>query len=210
MSRKSKISLILGLALLMLASVTYGGVQAQGEQPTPTDTPWPTPTNIAQSAYGSIRGMVYADVNGDGKCVGTGVAGETAVANVAVQFTSSDEKTIITQKTADNGAYELAGAGESYWRVTAQPPEGWMVTSENPLYAPIYPKTLLAADVNFCVQKGTAVAIPLPLPPAAATTALLPESGAPGNMTSLWLALTGLALIFIGLGLHWRQQLVEK
>lgn len=217
MSQKSKISLMLGLALLLFASLTLPAAQAQ-EQPTPTNTPWPTPTNIAQPAavtHGSIRGMVYADVNGDGKCVGTGVAGETAVAGVTIQFTSSDEKTIITHTTAENGAYELAGAGESYWRVTAQPPAEWIVTSENPLYAPIYPNTLLAADVNFCVQKGTAV---YPLIPTLAFTPaagdyVLPEAGASANPavptapaapTAPITLLAFFSLGLIALGLIWR------
>ncbi|MBK8988128.1 MAG: hypothetical protein IPM39_19010 [Chloroflexi bacterium] len=211
MSRQSKISLILGLALLLLASMTFPVAQAQ-EQPTPTNTPRPTPTNIPPAVntnpafHGSIRGFVYTDMNGDGKCVGTGVAGETAVANITIQFVNSDEKVVLTQTTADNGAYELAGAGESYWRVTAQPPAGWVVTSQNPLYAPIYANTPLAADVNFCLQKGTAVAVPLPLIlPSTAATTLLPDSGAAGNMASFWLAALGLGLILLGLAIHWRQ-----
>jgi len=157
---------------------------------------------------GSIRGMVYIDANGDGKCVNTGVTGEGPASGVTIEFVSSDEKTVITQTSAESGGYELAAAGESYWRVTAQPDAGWFVTSQNPLYVPIYQDTPLALDVNFCVQKLTAVPAPLPLPavPGSTTSALMPESGAPANSGSLWLAVTGLALIVVGLGLYWREK----
>jgi len=217
MSRKSQFSFILGLVLILLASMSYDGVSAQGEA-TPTNTPRPTPTNIAPPTSpptsvettnrGSIRGMVYVDANGDGKCVNTGLASETPVAGVTLEFVSSDEKTVITQTSAENGGYELAGAGESYWRVTAQPAAEWMVTSQNPLYVPIYADTPLALDVNFCVQKITAVPLPLPqtLPAVTNTSNLLPESGAPANTASLWLALAGLALVILGAGLYWREK----
>lgn len=211
MSRKSQFSFILGLALLMLASMTYNGAYAQGE-PTPTNTPRPTPTNMAPVSdaepisRGSIRGLVYTDANGDGKCVNTGLVGEAPAAGVTLEFVSSDEKTIITHVSAENGGYELAAAGESYWRVTAQPPAGWVVTSPNPLYVPIYPDTPLALDVNFCVQKLTAVPAPLPLPAVPGTTTLLPESGASANTGSLWLAFGGLTFVLVGLGLYWREK----
>lgn len=210
MSYKARISFILGLVLLLIASVA----QAQDPQPTPTNTPRPTPTNMAPptspppapsaNVQGSIRGVVYADVTGNGRCVNTGVAGETAVPNVPIEFMSSDEKTIITHTSGENGVFELAAAGESYWRVTAKPPAGWVVTSENPRYAPIYPETPLATDVNFCVMRVTAV--PLPAPPTSGI--LLPDSGAPANSAaniSLWLAIAGFGLILVGLFLQ-RQQ----
>ncbi|MBK7917527.1 MAG: hypothetical protein IPJ94_14970 [Chloroflexi bacterium] len=214
MPRKSQISLVLGLALLLLSGLLYSPAYAQGELPTPT--PRPTPTNIPQTivtdapTWGSIRGMVYADVNNDGKCVGTGLTGETPVTGVTIQFVSSDEKTVITHTSAENGAYELAAAGESYWRVTAQPAAGWVVTSQNPLYAPIYPETPLAMDVNFCVQKVTAVSLPITLPANSGSAVLLPESGAPANTGSLWLAFLGLGFILLGIGLQWRQQILQK
>lgn len=213
MSRQVKISFILGLVLLLLASVT----QAQEPQPTPTNTPRPTPTNLPPptnpppttggSIQGSIRGVVYADVTGNGRCVNTGVAGETAVPNVSIEFVSSDEKTVITHTSGANGVFELAAAGESYWRVTAKPPAGWVVTSENPRYAPIYPETPLATGVNFCVMQVTAV--PLPIPPTSGL--LLPDSGATANSTptiSLWMAIAGLGLILAGLILHRQQKKV--
>ncbi|MCZ7672544.1 MAG: hypothetical protein M5U34_38145 [Chloroflexi bacterium] len=107
---------------------------------------------------GTVRGFVYLDVNGDGRCVNTGVAGEEAVVGIPVEFVSSDEKHTITNTSAINGAYELAGAGLSYWRVTAKPDNNWVVTSQNPLYAPVTEENLAAVDVNFCVAKaGTAV-----------------------------------------------------
>ena len=51
----------------------------------------------AQENRGTIQGVVYQDVNGDGVCVDTGVQGEGPVENVDVEFVSSDEETIIIQ-----------------------------------------------------------------------------------------------------------------
>jgi hypothetical protein len=213
MSYKSSISLIVGLFLLVLAVLVSGPGVAQAQSPTPTNTPRPTPTNIPQPAnatpHGSIRGMVYRDVNGDGQCVATGIVGETPLEGVTVQFVSSDEQTVITQLSAANGGFELAGAGESYWRVTLQPSAGWVVTSENPRYAPVYAPNLVVTDVNFCVQQGTAVVLPALIIPSSAPP-LLPDSGAPANMFSFWLVVTGLAFILFGLILHWQQRRAKE
>jgi hypothetical protein len=147
MSRK----IIVSLLLVFLMSLAVSAVSAQdGPRPTPPDlsTPMPpaetTPEPSRGNVHGSVRGFVYLDVNGDGRCVNTGLAGEEAVAGIPVEFVSSDEKHVITNNSAVNGAYELAGAGLSYWRVTAKPDSAWVVTSENPLYAPVTVESLAA------------------------------------------------------------------
>lgn len=206
MSRKIIVSLTVVFLMSLMVSV------AQAQRPTPTDlTPVPpetTPEPASSNKLGTVRGFVYLDVNGDGRCVNTGVVGEEAVVGIPVEFVSSDEKHTITNTSAINGAYELAGAGLSYWRVTAKPDNNWVVTSQNPLYAPVTEENLAAVDVNFCVAKAGTAVYPLIAPVYTVPTTgdyFLPESGAaaptPVNAT-LWLALLGLA--FIAVGVVWR------
>jgi hypothetical protein len=152
------------------------------------------------SDTGYITGAVYKDVNGDGLCIDTGVEGEEPVEGVTIEFVSSDEATVVTLTTADNGTYGLADAGESYWRVSAKPDAAkYVVTSENPLYAPVYPENgLVQTGINFCVSDGTT---------SAGTNAviILPESGAAAADSNvvLWVtAVFGLALIGAGVVLE--------
>lgn len=167
-----------GFLLLLVSAVLLliGTVQAQSNE------------------SGSISGAVYKDVNGDGRCIDTGVAGEDPVEGVTIEFTSSDEATVVTLTTADNGTYGLAAAGQSYWRVMAMPDAAkYVVTSENPLFAPVYPADgLVQTGYNFCVSEGTNAVI------------ILPESGAAANNNiGLWLtAVFGLALIVVGVVLE--------
>lgn len=174
--------------------------------PTPTAAPiitiTPTATSEAQQGGGSgqprgaIRGVVYEDVNGDGKCVNTNVAGEQPVAGVTIEFVSSDQKTIINLTSGPDGGFGLFEAGYSYWAIMARPGSEWVVTSAKTQYAPVYENSLSVTGVNFCVQKASAARV------------LLPASGSPVAYT--WLTLVGLLstlLIFAGLGLNlyrWR------
>lgn len=155
---------------------------------------------LAQSdERGSIRGAVYRDMNGDGLCVNTGLAGETAVPNVNIEFVSSDEATIVTLYTGSDGTYGLVAAGQSVWRVTAKPDTGWFVTSENPKYVPVLPNAgLIQTDVNFCISQGTNAVI------------ILPESGAAASSLSPivpLLALLGMGFVGAGLFAEWRRRL---
>ncbi|MCZ7673525.1 MAG: hypothetical protein M5U34_43600 [Chloroflexi bacterium] len=173
----------------------------------------------AASAYGAdrgtIRGAVYQDVNGDGKCVNTGVAGENPVSGVSLEFVSGDGNYTIHLYTGENGTYGLADAGFSNWRVTATPSSEWVVTSQNPQFAYINFDKTEALGVNFCVAKVGYWSGPITpvfpiqpiypggqLPPSV----VLPESGAPAvNQTGLLtavIALAGLTLLSIGLGLE--------
>jgi len=182
MKRTGLSMLLLGIILLLVV----GTVQAQqGEE---GDT-------------GYIFGAVYRDVNGDGVCVDSGVEGEDPIEGVTIEFVSSDEATVVTLTTGDNGTYGLADAGESYWRVTAKPDATkYFVTSENPLYAPVLPDAgLVQTGYNFCVSDGTYTG-------GTGTNAviILPESGAARtNNTIVWLtAVFGLALIGSGIVLE--------
>ncbi len=178
-----------GLSMFLLSAIlllVVGTVQAQqGEQ---GDT-------------GYITGAVYRDVNGDGVCFDTGVEGEDPIEGVTIEFVSSDEATVVTLTTAENGTYGLADAGESYWRVTAKPDTSkYFVTSENPLYAPVFPDDgMVQTGYNFCVSDGTY---------SGSTNAviILPESGAAAtsnNNLIVWVtAVFGLALIGMGIALE--------
>lgn len=159
---------------------------------------------------GSIRGAVYQDVNGDGKCVNTGVAGEVPVPNVNLEFVNSGKYTI-NLHSGDNGTYGLVAAGFGYWRVTAMPSSEWVVTSQNGVYVAIDKDKPLALDVNFCVAKGLYYPIvPIfPVYPVQPLPAVLPESGAPatnGGVGTAVFALVALGLITTGLGLEWRRR----
>lgn len=169
-------------------------------------------------SHGTIRGAVYQDVNGDGKCVNTGVAGEETVAGVSLEFVSSDEEHVIHLYTGENGTYGLAEAGFSNWKVTAQPSSEWVVTSTNPLYANIDSDNTEATGVNFCVAKvgywnpapgfpGNPIYPGGQLPPSM----VLPESGAPAttHFTTLLtavIALVGMSFIMLGIGLEVKRQ----
>ena len=164
---------------------------------------------FAQQERGEIHGAVYEDVNGDGLCINTNVAGEDPVEGINVEFVSSDEKVVITLQTGSDGTFGLVAAGQSIWRVTAKPDSTkWVVTSENPLYSPVLPETgLVQTDVNFCIQKGGSGVIG----GSGNAVIILPESGAARDTTSLLLmtgAVLGIALIGIGLYLEIRRQLL--
>lgn len=182
MKQKTRTSLaVLVLSAIFLLGV--GSVQAQTDE------------------RGSISGAVYKDVNGDGRCIDTGVTGEVPVEGVTIEFVSSDEATVVTLTTANNGTYGLAAAGQSYWRVTAKPDSSkYVVTSENPLYAPVFPENgLVQTGFNFCVSEGTNAVI------------ILPESGAAASTTGagwiIWVtAVFGLALVGTGIVLEWKRR----
>lgn len=208
MSRKISVSLLLAVLLSLVVSAVYA---QEGPRPTPTDFP----------KTGSVRGFVYVDVNGDGRCVETGVAGEVPIAGIPVKFTSSDGNYVFTHNSGENGAFELAAAGLSNWQVAADPDSAWIVTSENPRYALVAEGSLVATDVNFCVQKtGTAVSpaaagayenvYPTIASPAAAEAVsdsgeyVLPEAGAAApNMIVFWPLLLALGLIALGIVWRW-------
>ena len=148
---------------------------------------------------GTIRGAVYQDVNGDGRCVNTGVSGENPVPGVNVEFVSSDGETVITLFTGDDGTYGLVAAGQSVWRVTAKPdPAKWVVTSENPRSVPLLEAAgLEQLNINFCVASPARAVI------------VLPKSGAAAglvNAVTAVAALLGTGIFALGLGMEWRRR----
>lgn len=123
---------------------------------------------IAQSdrSRGTIRGAVYEDVDGDGRCVNTGVAGEDPVPNIDIVFTNGPIR--VTLYTGANGTYGLASAGQGSWTVTANPNRAWTITSENPLHVRVLPDNeLVQTGVNFCAERTGLDPVPTTAPPAA-------------------------------------------
>jgi hypothetical protein len=149
---KKAITITLLVSALFLAGLQWQPVQAQEENDEPRDP-----------ALGTIQGVVYEDVNGNGQCVNTGVPGEGPVEGVDIDFISSDRETIITLYSGPEGIFGLFAAGYSFWEVRARPGPEWVVTSENPLYAPIYEDSLVQTGVNFCVRRVADIPVVLPV-----------------------------------------------
>lgn len=147
------------------------------------------------SAQGAIQGVVHEDINGDGVCVDSGVAGEVPVADVDVEFVSSDEQTVLTMYSSPDGAFGIFAAGFSYWKLTAKPSTEWVVTSKNPIYAPIDKDHPAIAGLFFCVQKASKAKV------------LLPQSGntfSTGTLTGT--AVFGIGILLMGLILEKRRR----
>jgi hypothetical protein len=179
---KKAITITLLVGALLLSGLQWQPVQAQDENDENRDP-----------ALGTIQGVVYEDVNGNGQCVNTGVPGEGPVEGVDIDFISSDRETVITLYSGPEGIFGLFAAGYSHWEVRARPGPEWIVTSENPIYAPIYEDSLVQTGVNFCVRQVAHVPV------------VLPASGQAnmGWLTAVSLFL-GLSLIAAGLVLHQR------
>ncbi len=199
--------------------------------PVLAQTPRPTPTNVATNQSdprGSVFGNVYLDVNGDGNCVNSGVEGEQPVANVNIQLTSSNATTVIPLTTGSDGSFGLVAAGESNWEVLVVTDATMVVTSQNPIYVPVYADgTLDHSNINFCIASssnqavtavvgGSANAVIVANSSTSAgteTNALIlnPDSGAAKQSSSqpIWLIVIagiGAAFFLAGLGIEWRRR----
>jgi hypothetical protein len=151
---------------------------------------------------GYIEGRIHRDVNGDGKCVDTGVAGEDPIANINVQFTSSDSETVITNYSGPSGYYGLAAAGYSYWEITVLPGPEWTVTSAPTIYVPIFADSRSATDVHFCLSKGGGIGGAT----GRVVVNLLPESGGAASSVLAIAAVAGVGLLVAGIFLEWRRR----
>ncbi len=208
MSTKVKVSLLFAVILVLFVA---GAAQAQTPRPTPTTVPSPTPTpNLpptntpipsptpntppvnasGNQANGFISGAVYQDVNGDGQCIGTGIAGENPIGGINVEFVTEYDPTPIILYSADDGNYGLAAAGFADWSVSAKPDAGWVVTSAKTVKAPVSAETPVITNVNFCLAKRTAVPV------------ILPEAGGSplAGQLLLWAFSLGAGLFLLGLG----------
>jgi hypothetical protein len=175
-------------------TATFTPEPPQPTSPPPGDNGDDADPGTAEDVRGSIQGMVYEDVTGNGRCIGTGVEGEGPVEGIPVEFVSSDGQTIITLTSGPDGQFGLFAAGASYWAVSARPGADWVVTSEQTLYAPVFADNLSVTGVNFCIRQATAAGV------------ILPASGGAHSWIMTWLGLVG--LLFIGLGLvrYWYER----
>lgn len=204
-------------AVAPTATAVRPTVTPEGPSPTPVQTSVPPTTPLDSGERGSIRGAVFQDVDGDGRC---GVAAnEGPIAGVSVLFVSSDGATQISNYSDEQGFFGLYAAGHSYWAVSPQPGAEWVVTSVSPLYVPVYPETLNHDGVNFCLFYAGSGNGRIVLPggnnsmivvgslPADAVV-LLPEAGAAadGGKQMVWVGLTAVTGIFFILGGIWVEQ----
>ncbi len=132
-----------------------------------------------------IGGVIYEDVDGDGKCFdGDG----TALAGVPLELSQVNADEIFYQESNADGQYGADGLAWGSWLVTVKPPSGYVVTSDNPLNVYIHNTEAGIYDVNFCVSSSSAV------------TVVLPQSGGSSAMPSVLTAFAGLGLLLMFIG----------
>ena len=220
-------------SILMILGILFVGtapVMAQTPRPTPTNIPTDSSTSSNSDPRGSVFGSVYLDVNGDGSCVNTGVEGEVPVEGVSLQFSSSNATTTIPLKTGTDGSFGLVAAGESNWEVLVIANANQVVTSQNPVYVPVYEDGALDhSGVNFCIaaNSGPAMGQIIDLNSNAIIVTnenttetvkaeaiiLNPDSGAPAPNSAanvIWLVgltLVGFAFIVAGLAVECKRRM---
>lgn len=184
----------LALLCLFLAVFSLGQVAPVDAQVRPTPTNIPTSiaptTTTAATADGSIRGTLYEDRNGDGKCA----AGDPILAGIPIQFVSDDGQTTVYLQSGSNGTYGLVAAGYGTWKVTADPPAPWVVTSAKTINAFLGSEQKLVLNVDFCLANINNVRAPIALPQSGAS------ASSAGYLTAV---LLGLGLFGAGFAL-WR------
>lgn len=183
--------------VLMLWVVLAGGAVAQEPRPTPTSVPNNSAAETSDAPLnGSIRGTVYQDANGDGKCGGS----DPVAAGVPIRFSSGGNTPIYLQ-TGSNGTYGLVAVSYATWQVSAEPPAGWVVSSAKTIDVTLVNEDgkKIALGVDFCLaQAGTGG--------GGGSTPLLPEAGAPIAPALLGAVLGGMLLIAAGVGLEWQRR----
>lgn len=162
----------------------------------------------AQQVYdGSIRGTVYLDRNGDGKCVDTG---EPTHPGVPIEFVSNDGQWSTFLATGDDGTYGLVAAAYGTWTVSARPnANDFVVTSTATKSVFIGEDERVALNVDFCIQEidgpitttsGTNIA-------TFTNVIFLPASGAAANNTPYYIAFAlGFLLFAAGAVFHLKRR----
>ncbi len=103
----------------------------------------------SHAVFSSLRGGVYEDPDGDGRCDD---AGRQPVAGVGLLFTSGAASLRLT--TGSDGTYGLVDAGQGRWLILAQPNADWTVTSQNPLLVEVSAAAgLVRTGLDFCVRR---------------------------------------------------------
>ncbi len=149
---------------------------------------------------GSIRGTIYEDPDGDGRCGPSGFDTAIPAPGVPIRFESGD--VVATLFSGSDGTYGLVGVAQGDWRVSAEPGPGLTVTSANPLAVEIGPGVrLVATGIDFCVRRDDGSLAPptsrlAALPPTDAYLASLavqseallttpPEPAPPANLADV-------------------------
>jgi LysM repeat protein len=165
---KAGLKVLVILFVFLMVMSLLASVPAEERPPiTPGPRPTVSPSNGKTSedkVRGSIRGTVYEDQNGDGKCANTG---EPGLPGVTLELINGGNS--ISVISGDDGTYAPVAMGLGTWTVTVKPPSGWHVTSAHERPASLSSDQLLALGVDFCLAKDAAAlppAPPAPLPPA--------------------------------------------
>lgn len=189
MARWTMIAIFAAMLVLFVGGAAEAGTIQATPAPTcgaeiPCDTPiYNGRPTVQDDVRGSIRGTVYEDSNGDGKCVNTG---EPILAGIPINFVSNDDQTTVRLYSGENGTFGLVAAGLGTWDVTVDPPAPWVVTSRKTVQAFLGENQRLVLGVDFCLSKtGTR-------PPA------LPAAGAVVSPVFAAAALIGLSLMGLG------------
>ena len=156
------------LVLILIAFLLSGNLLAMQANPT----------------RGTIRGTVYLDANGDGRCGTT--SGDLAVPNIDLTFVTLANDQRAALYTGSNGTYGLPSVGAGDWVVTAVPnPSLWRVTSINPVQVKVSDRDgWVKLNVDFCVQAAPGVSL------STARLQTLPKSDAAAVLVSLPAAVT--------------------
>lgn len=144
---------------------------------------------LAQDQSGSIRGIVYRDVNLNGLCSDEG---EVRLGDIPVELANDDSEELIRLNTAADGTYTHSEATLGLWRVTVIPGSGWRVTSQQTREVVLSPDLPDAASVDFCIVE---------IEESDGGAVTLPESGAPIAPYLLIAAAGGLLLMVLGAAL---------
>lgn len=98
--------------------------------------------------FGSIRGTVRIDTDGNGVCTNG-----APIANFPVEFTTPDGQNLLKLVTGSNGTYGIVSIAPGAWDVTAVPPSsGWTITSQSPIRVNVTLTDLVTTGIDFCAK----------------------------------------------------------
>lgn len=138
-------------------------------------------TAVVAQTTGSIRGVVYRDVDADGICAGTGAQG---VPGISLELANQDDGSAVFLDTGNDGSFNAAGINVGTYQVTVRPGDGWRVTGQQTRQAVITAEQSDATGIDFCIVE------------VGATT--LPESGFPVSPTLIAAVVAALLLLVGG------------
>ena len=147
--------------------------------------------NAQDNNIGSIRGVVYNDLNADGFCVGSGEPGQSGV---PVEFVYTASGTAVPLLTGVDGSFGIVSITLGTWQVTVKPPLGWRVTSEATKTVTLTQTNPQAVGVDFCITQA-------PASGGGSSPPTLPESGASVAPSLLIAAAIGAMLLAAGAGI---------